>query len=57
MPAHPAISDDDEDEDDDVADPDFVPPDHNQDILGPSDMGPLCEEEMYAACSGGAPGQ
>ncbi len=49
MRAHPAISDDDKDEDDDVADPDFVPPDHNQDIPGPSDM----SEEIYAACSRG----
>ncbi|CAG6016111.1 unnamed protein product [Menidia menidia] len=41
VPVHPNISDDvDEDEDDDVSDPDFVPPTHNQDIPGPSDMGP-----------------
>ena len=38
---NPDISDDDdEEEDDDVSDPDFVPPSHNQDIPGPSDMGP-----------------
>ncbi|KAK5909525.1 hypothetical protein CesoFtcFv8_003448 [Champsocephalus esox] len=40
VPAHPAISDDDEEEDDDVEDPDFVPPTHNLDIPGPSDMDP-----------------
>ncbi|KAK5925562.1 hypothetical protein CgunFtcFv8_018077 [Champsocephalus gunnari] len=39
VPAYPAISDDDEEEDDDVEDPDFVPPTHNLDIPGPSDMG------------------
>ncbi|KAJ4932923.1 hypothetical protein JOQ06_029761 [Pogonophryne albipinna] len=39
VPALPAISDDDEEEDDNAADPDFVPPTHNLDIPGPSDMG------------------
>ncbi|KAK5916416.1 hypothetical protein CgunFtcFv8_011403 [Champsocephalus gunnari] len=40
VPAHPAISDDHEEEDDDMEDPDFAPPTHNLDIPGPSDMGP-----------------
>ncbi|KAJ4945772.1 hypothetical protein JOQ06_023450 [Pogonophryne albipinna] len=45
VPAHPAISDDEEEEDDDVAGPDFVPPTHNLDIPGPSDMGPSAKRK------------
>lgn len=43
MPAHPAISDD-EDEDD-VTDPDFVPLDHNQGIPRSSDMVPSAKRK------------
>ncbi|XP_036008037.1 piggyBac transposable element-derived protein 3 [Fundulus heteroclitus] len=48
VPVHPDISDDDEDdedEDDDVSDPDFVPPTHNQDIPGPSNIGPTTKRK------------
>ncbi|KAM3864714.1 piggyBac transposable element-derived protein 3-like [Diretmus argenteus] len=47
VPAHPAISDDEgsEVEDDDVADPDFIPPAHNLDTPGPSDMGPSAKRK------------
>ena len=31
MPAHPAISEDDEEDDDDVTDPDYVPPHQDED--------------------------
>ncbi|XP_068424540.1 piggyBac transposable element-derived protein 1-like isoform X2 [Clinocottus analis] len=46
VPAHPAISDDEDEEQsdsDDVADPDLVLTTHNQDTPGPSDMGPSVE--------------
>ncbi|XP_034041964.1 piggyBac transposable element-derived protein 3-like [Thalassophryne amazonica] len=46
MPAHPAISDDDEkEEDDEVADPDYVPLTHNQDFPGPNDTGPCAKKK------------
>ncbi|GAA6232932.1 piggyBac transposable element-derived protein 2-like [Lates japonicus] len=45
VPAHPAISDDDEEDDDDVADPDFVPPTHNQDIPCTSDTDPSAKRK------------
>ncbi|XP_031730561.1 piggyBac transposable element-derived protein 3-like [Anarrhichthys ocellatus] len=47
VPALPAISDDDEEEgdDDDVADPDFVLTTDNQDIPGPSNMGPSAKRK------------
>ncbi|TNN58292.1 hypothetical protein EYF80_031475 [Liparis tanakae] len=44
--AHPAISDDEEErDDDDVVDPDFVLTAHDQDIPGPSDMGPSAQRK------------
>ncbi|GLD61789.1 piggyBac transposable element-derived protein 3-like isoform X2 [Lates japonicus] len=46
VPAHPAISDDDEEDDDDVADPDFVPPTHNQDIPCTSDTDPSAKRKQ-----------
>ncbi|XP_051957445.1 piggyBac transposable element-derived protein 3-like [Xyrauchen texanus] len=47
VPAHPSISDDEgsEEEDDDVADPDFLPPTHNLDTPGPSDIGPSAKRK------------
>lgn len=49
MPAHPSISDDEgsEEEDDDVADPDFLPPTHNLDTPGQSDMGPSAKRSHF----------
>ncbi|KAJ8416032.1 hypothetical protein AAFF_G00380540 [Aldrovandia affinis] len=47
VPAHPVISDDEgsEVEDNDVADPDFIPPTHNLDTPGQSDMGPSAKRK------------
>ncbi|KAJ8372580.1 hypothetical protein AAFF_G00281240 [Aldrovandia affinis] len=47
VPTHPATSDDEgsEVEGDDVADLDFIPPTHNLDTPGPSDMGPSAKRK------------
>ncbi|KAG7511951.1 hypothetical protein JOB18_015125 [Solea senegalensis] len=46
VPVHPAISDDDEEDDDDVADPDYVPPSHNQDTSCTSDTDPSAKRKQ-----------
>lgn len=49
VPADPAISggeEDDEEEGDEVADPDFVPPPHNQDISSPSNNTPSAKRKQ-----------